>query len=85
MISTLSLNDCAARLAATVRSPRFDLFLDLRPGATRATSPGRMGSCYFTTGGHCHGHSLPETAVMMIGFAHRSQTATNLMTVYSAS
>lgn len=85
MISSLSLNGCAARLAETVRSPRFDLFLDLRPGATRASSPGRMGSCYFTTGGHCHGHALPETAVMMMGFLHRSNAATNLMTVYSAS
>ena len=80
----LSLNDCAKRLANVVRSPRFDLFVDLRPGATRASSPGRMAACYFTTGGHCYGQQLPETAVMMIGFLPKTETS-GMLIGYSAS
>lgn len=84
MKTFLSLNDCATRLADTVRSPRFDLFIDIRPGATRATSPGRMAACYFTTGGHCHGQQLPETAVMLIGFLPRTESG-GMLIGYSAS
>ena len=80
----LSLNDCAKRLANVVRGPRFDLFVDLRPGATRASSPGRVAACYFTTGGHCMKQPLPETAVMMIGFLPRTETG-GMMIGYSAS
>ena len=85
MNSTLSLNDCAKRLADTVRGPRFELFLDLRPGVSPKDSPGRFGSCYFTTGGHCLGQALPETAAMMRGFIHRGFKGNGMMLAYSAS
>ena len=83
MKTALSLNLCAQRLAgAGVKSPRWDLFLDLvRPERSR----GRIGHSYFPTGGHCYGQPLPPTQCMLIGIFPRGQSGSGAATICSAS